>query len=61
VRYYHNYVVMSSTGYYCQILVKLEFSRQSFQKYSSIEFHENPSSRSRFVPLGRTDRQTWQN
>jgi len=39
--------------------MKLEFSRQIFEKYSSIKFHENPSSDSRVVPCRRTDRQTW--
>jgi len=35
--------------------MKLEFSWQIFEKYSSIKFHENPSSGSRVVPCGRTD------
>jgi hypothetical protein len=35
--------------------MKLEFSRQIFEKYSNIKFHENPSSGSRVVPRGRTD------
>jgi len=26
-----------------------------FEKYSNIKFHENPSSRSRVAPCGRTD------
>jgi hypothetical protein len=29
-----------------------------FQKHSNIKFHENPSSGSRVVPCGRTDRRT---
>jgi hypothetical protein len=37
------------------ILVRFEFSRQIFEKYSNIKFHENPSSWSRAVPRGRTD------
>ena len=45
-----------STVYSCQILIKLEFSRQIFEKYSNIKFHENPYSGSRFVPCGQTDR-----
>jgi hypothetical protein len=53
---------MSSTVYYCPILMKLEFSRQLFEKYSDIKFNENPSSGSGDVPCGlsdgRTDRQT---
>jgi len=42
----------------CEILIKLEFSRQKdiFEKYSNIKFYENPSSGSRVVSCGRTDR-----
>ena len=36
--------------------MKLEFSRQSFEKYLNIKFHENQSSGIRVVPCGRTDR-----
>ena len=32
---------MQSARYSCQILMKLEFSRQIFEKYSNINFHEN--------------------
>jgi len=35
-----------------------EFSRQVFEKYSNIKFHENPSSGSGVVSWGRIDRQT---
>ena len=42
--------------YCCQILMKLEFSRQIFEKYSNIKFHENPYSGNRVVPCGQTDR-----
>jgi len=38
-----------------QILAKLEFCGQIFEKNSIIIFHENPSSGSRVVPCGRTD------
>ena len=42
--------------------MKPEFSRQIFQKYSNINFHENTSSGSRVVACegtdGQTDRQT---
>ena len=34
---------VESTLYSCPILMKLEFSRQIFEKYSNIKFHENPS------------------
>jgi len=37
--------------------MKLEFSRQIFEKYSNIKFNENPSIESRVVPCGRTDGQ----
>jgi len=40
--------------FFCQILMKLEFSQQIFEKYSNIKFHENPSSGSR-VFSNRTD------
>jgi len=35
--------------------MKLEFSRQIFEKYSNIKFHDNPSSGSRVVPCRPTD------
>ena len=38
--------------------MKIELSRQIFEKHSNIKFHENPSSESRVVPYGRMDRQT---
>jgi len=37
------------------ILTKLEFSNQSFEKYTNIKFRNNPSSGSQDVPCGRTD------
>jgi len=48
---------MSSARYSCPILMKLEISRQIFEKYSSIKFQENATNGSRVVPCGRTDRQ----
>ena len=48
----------------CNVLVllsdfnKLELSQQIFEKYSNIKFYENPSSESRAVAGGWTDRQT---
>jgi hypothetical protein len=40
----------------CQILMKHEFSRQIFKKYSNIKFHENPSSGAElFHAGGQTD------
>ena len=47
---------MYSTPYNWQILIKLEFSRPVFEQYTNIKFHENPSSGSRIVPCGQTDR-----
>jgi hypothetical protein len=47
---------MQSNAYSCQILIKLEFSRQSFEKCSNIKFHENSSNGIRPVPSARTDR-----
>jgi hypothetical protein len=35
--------------------MKLEFSRQLFEWYSNIKYHENPPSGTRVVPRGRTD------
>jgi hypothetical protein len=50
---------MSSTNYSCQILIKLEFSRQIFEKKISNDIcHENPTSDSRVVPREQTDGQT---
>ena len=40
---------------YPQMLMKLEFSRRIFKKYSNIKFHENPSGGSRVVPCEMTD------
>ena len=38
------------------MLIKLQFARQIFEKYSVINLHENPSiGRSRIVPCGQTD------
>jgi hypothetical protein len=34
------------------------FSRESFEKYSSIKFHENRSSLNRVVPCSQLDGQT---
>jgi hypothetical protein len=44
-------VFMQSNRYSCQVLMKLEFSRKSFEKY------ENLSMGSRFVPCGGTNGQ----
>jgi len=38
--------------------MELEFSQQSFGKFSDIKFDENPSNGSRVVPCGPTDGRT---
>jgi len=40
------------------ILMKLEFSGRFFLKFCDFKFHENPSSGSRVVSCGQTDRRT---
>jgi hypothetical protein len=52
---YHKraYVYLQITRYSCQILIKVEISRQVFEKCSNIEFHENRSSGSRVCPTQR--------
>jgi hypothetical protein len=37
-----------------QMLTKLEFSLEIFEKYSNFTFYENPSCGNRIVPCGRT-------
>jgi len=37
------------------MLMKIEISRQTFEKYTNIKIHENPSSWSRVVPCRRSD------
>jgi hypothetical protein len=39
---------MSSSRSSCKISIKLEFSRQIFEKYSNIKFHANPSRQARW-------------
>jgi hypothetical protein len=50
-------VVIQSTRYSYHVVIKIEFSRQIFEKYSNMKFHENPSSGNR-VLCGRADGQT---
>ena len=53
-------VFVQNARYYCPNLMKFEFSRQIFEKYSDEIFRENPSNESRVVPFrqagGQTDR-----
>jgi hypothetical protein len=51
-------VFMYSTLYSCQFVMKLEFQRQIFVKYSNIKFDDNPSIGSRVLPCGWTEGQT---
>ena len=44
--------------YYCQIVMKLEFSRRIFQKHPNIKFRDHLSSGGPFVPCGRTYERT---
>jgi hypothetical protein len=44
-----------STRHYCLILMKIEFSRQIFEKHSNIKFNEDPSGGSRVIPCGQKD------
>jgi hypothetical protein len=46
-------VFIQSTLYSYPILMKLQFSRQIFEKYSNIKFHENPFCGSRDVACGQ--------
>jgi hypothetical protein len=46
------------TLYSFQIVMKLEFSQQIFEKSLNVTFHENPYSRSRVVPCGKTEGRT---
>jgi len=46
---------MQSTLYSCQILMKLELSRQIFEVHSNIKFHETPFCGSGAVACGQTD------
>ena len=44
-----------------RFLMKLEFSRQTFEKRSNMKFYLNSSSENRVVPRRRTNGQTWRN
>jgi len=39
--------------------MKLEFSRQIFEKYWNIKFHKSPSVGSQVFPRRQTDERTW--
>ena len=48
-------VFVQSTRYSWQILIKLDFFRQIFEKKKNIKYHENLSSGSRVVQSEKTD------
>jgi hypothetical protein len=56
-RYDHKCIVIFKYGtrYSSHTLMKTEFSRHVFEKYSNIKFHHNPSSGSRVIQCGQTD------
>jgi len=58
VRYKRNCtsVLMQSTRHSCPILIKVEFSRQSFETFN-IKFRGNPTSGNRVFPRRQADRQ----
>ena len=47
---------MSNTRHSCHILMKIEFSRQTFEKFTDVKFHENSSIRSSVVLCVQSDR-----
>jgi len=47
-------VIMSGSRYYCQFLMKLEFSGQIFNNAEFLNFMKNPYSGNQ-VPCGRSD------
>ena len=49
---------MYSTHYFCQIVMKREFSIHIFEKCPYIKFYENPATGSRVVQCRRTGGQT---
>jgi hypothetical protein len=52
-------VFMQKNRYFCQILMKLEFSLQTFEKYSNIKFTQiRPVGDGLFQADGRTERHT---
>jgi hypothetical protein len=46
---------MESTRYLCQISIKLEISRRTYEKCLNNKLHEYPSSANRVVASGRAD------
>ena len=49
---------MQSKNYSSWVPIKLEFSRQIFEKYPNAKCNENPTSESRVVPCGQRDGRT---
>ena len=50
-------IFMYNNRHSCKIVIKIQFSRRIFEKYSNFKFHENSSSESRVLPRGQTDGQ----
>ena len=50
------YVVLVLYPLFLSDFIKIEFSQHSFEKYSNVKSHENPSNGSRVVLCGQTDR-----
>jgi len=48
-------LVFKYISYSCPVLMRFEFWKHSFEKYSNNKFQENLSNGSRFVPCGQTD------
>jgi hypothetical protein len=55
VRHHKCTYVFIKVHFSCHILIQFKSSRQIFEKYTNIKFHENPSTGSRVVACGRTD------
>ena len=47
---------LRSARYFCQILIKLASTRHIFEKFSDIEFNENPCGGSQVGPCLQTER-----
>ena len=52
----HIVIIVYWSSFSCRIVMKLNLLDRLKKKSSDVKFHENPSSGSRVVPCGRTDR-----
>jgi hypothetical protein len=55
IKVMHRIILSSVTYLDCYILTNLELSKEIFENYFNIKFHENPPNGSLGVPCGRTD------